>query len=121
MNLAPELLIGMATLLFGAVGGWFIAPRTAAQTEHTKRIDILLDHQGQEIARLGSEVKSLRNEFKEEQQLTETLKEESSKWRGLLQVAVTYLRRLHIWQSEEQTCPPPAMPSELTHFLWEDL
>lgn len=124
LQISNELLIGLMIAVVGAFGTWLTSKanfRAAKQTDLTARYDLLLDNQGKEIARLGTEVLKLREEFKEEQQLTETLKEESSRWRELLQTALAYLRQLHGWRTEGHEPPPPEMPPELMEFLWEDL
>lgn len=122
--LTPEFFVGVAVALVGALGSVLVARQNAQANEKqtiSQRFDTLLDAQGAEITRLSAEVKELRTDFKKEQQLTEELKEESSKWRSLLQVALTYLRRLHQWESAGAPPPPPQMPPELVAKLWEDL
>lgn len=122
--LTPEVFVGVVVAVIGVLGSVLVAKlngRQARESENTKRLELLIVGQGSEIERLNKEVADLRDEFKKEQQLTETLKEESSKWRGLLQTALEYLRRLHNWQVMELPPPPPPMPEELIGFLWEEI
>lgn len=124
LDLGPELLIGVVVAIVGAAGSFLVARVNASATEHseiTKRFDTLLDRQGNEIERLSKEVTELRTEFRKEQELTEALKEESTRWRGLLRLALAYLRALRSWEEANHPPPPPMMPAELNEWLWEDL
>lgn len=119
-----DLLAGIVVAAIGAIGGLGAARVKSGSDEKsdlTQRFDTLLDAQGAEITRLSMEMRELRTDFKKEQKLTEELKEESAQWRSLLQVALTYLRRLHNWEREGAPPPPPTMPPELVDKLWEDL
>lgn len=123
-QISHELLVGLAIAVLGAVGTWLTAKanfRAAKQTDLTARYDLLLDTQGKEIARLAAEVKDLRVEFRKEQELTQTLKEESNKWRELLKMALGHLRVLHEWREKGHPPPPPEMPQALDQLKLEDL
>lgn len=124
LQISNELLIGLTIAVLGAIGTWLTAKanfKAAKQTDLTARYDLLLDNQGKEIARLATEVKDLRVEFRREQELTQTLKEESNKWRELLKMALGHLRVLHEWREKGHPPPPPEMPLVLDRLRLEDL
>lgn len=124
IQISNELLVGLFIAVIGAIGTWLTAKanfRAAKQADLTDRYDLLLDNQGKEIARLASEVKELRGEFRKEQELTHTLREESNKWRELLKMALGHLRVLQEWRERGHQPPPPEMPLVLDRLRLEDL
>lgn len=96
--------------LVGVVATAIIGFRSKLAEDTTKRIEMLMQDQNDDISDLRGEVKALRGEV-------EVVREESRRWRSLLDIALANLRSWVAWNAGGRHGDPPGIRDELAEHL----
>lgn len=98
--------LGLIGVTITAVIGF----RSKIAEDTTKRIEIVMKEQGDDITDLKAMVKGLRCEV-------EQVREESRRWRSLLDVALANIRSWVAWDSGGRHGDPPGVRHELSEHI----
>lgn len=98
--------LGLIGVTITAVIGF----RSKIAEDTTKRIEIVMKEQGDDITDLKAMVKGLRGEV-------EQVREESRRWRSLLDVALANIRSWVAWNAGGCHGAPPGVRDELVEHL----
>lgn len=114
MEISDSAVVGaIITGILGLVGvvvTAIIGFRSKLAEDTTKRIELLMHDQNQDIADLRGEVKALRGEV-------EAVREESRRWRSLLDIALANLRSWVAWADGGRHGDPPGVRDELAEHI----
>ena len=107
------VVVALATAVLGLVGVTLTAVigfRSKLAEDTTRRIEILVEEQGDDIKDLEEKVSSLRGEV-------EQVREESRRWRSLLDIALANIRSWVAWNAGGRHGDPPGVRDELVEHL----
>lgn len=114
MQISDSAIVGAAITgvlgLVGVVVTAVIGFRSKLAEDTTRRIELLMQDQNQDISDLRGEVKDLRGEV-------EAVREESRRWRSLLDIALANIRSWVAWNAGGRHGEPPGVRDELVEHL----
>ena len=114
MQISDSAIVGAAITgvlgLVGVVVTAVIGFRSKLAEDTTRRIELLMKDQNQEISDLRGEVRELRDDV-------EAVREESRRWRSLLDIALANIRSWVAWNAGGRHGDPPGVRDELVEHL----